>query len=488
MGSTIQIGQILNNRYRIENLLGRGGYGSVYKVWDLNLQRFCAIKESIDSSPMAQGQFKREATILAGLNHPNLPHVSDFFIVLGQGQYLVMDFVDGFDLESLLAKRGAPLREEQVLPWMLQICDALSYLHSQNPPVIHRDIKPANIRITPNRQAMLVDFGIAKTYSAQANTLEGARGVTPGFSPPEQYGVGKTDERSDIYSLAATLYCLLTNQTPTESIRRALGDGFAPGEGYTENTSPAVRQAIERAMALEQDKRFATVALFKEALQAKRQAAIPAKKSFLHRQGIAIGAMALMVLVALCLFTAFTLLPQYSNRDKVLLQTVIVVATNKPTQTVETLPPTMTETEPITPTSFPTQTLTLQPVEASPTATPGAELAKALFTDTPTSTEQIDGTICDYQILAKIVARQGPGPNFKIISYLSQDTIITAVGRNDDLSWIFVLLPSGRKGWIATTSVKIVDPFCRLPVVINTLTPEATKTPGSGDGAISGYP
>ena len=294
MGLTYQIGQILNNRYRVENLLGRGGYGSVYKVWDLNLQRFCAIKESCDTAPAAQEQFRREAMLLAGLNHPNLPHVSDFFIIPGQGQYLVMDYVQGIDLEALLARKGGPLPEGQVIPWLSQICEALGYLHSQQPPIIHRDIKPANIRITPKGQAMLVDFGIAKEYSAQASTFQGARGVTPGFSPPEQYGSGRTDERSDIYALAATMYCLLTNQTPTESINRAAGERLAPIGGLTGNVSPAVRQAIQRAMSLETNKRFPNVAAFKAALQQKRRpAASKPEGSFWRRRGGTIGAIAL---------------------------------------------------------------------------------------------------------------------------------------------------------------------------------------------------
>src|SRR5512139_161471 len=128
-------GQILNNRYRIVRLLGQGGFGAVYRAWDTNLESPRAIKENLDTSPEAQRQFKREAQILDKLIHPNLPRVLDHFIIPGQGQYLVMDFIDGQDLQAMLDERGS-LPEPKFMPWIFQVCDALTYLHSQNPPVI----------------------------------------------------------------------------------------------------------------------------------------------------------------------------------------------------------------------------------------------------------------------------------------------------------------------------------------------------------------
>jgi serine/threonine protein kinase len=213
-------GQILNTRYRIVKLLGQGGFGAVYRAWDLNLNRPCAIKENLETAPEAQQQFQREAQMLSNLHHPNLPRVIDYYFISGQGQYLVMDFVEGEDLQSILDNAGSTLTESQVLPWIRQVCDALSYLHHQNPPIIHRDVKPRNIIITPAGQAMLVDFGIAKRYDPQSKTTMGARAVTPGYSPNEQYGHGTTDSISDIYALGATLYTLLTNQVPVESVQR----------------------------------------------------------------------------------------------------------------------------------------------------------------------------------------------------------------------------------------------------------------------------
>ena len=215
----LQTGSVLNNRYRIVKSLGQGGFGAVYRVWDINLQRPYALKENIETTEEAKRQFFREAQLLSGLTHANLPRVIDHFEIPGQGQYLVMDFVEGEDLQTMLDLQG-PLPERQVLEWIKDICDALGFLHSQTPPIVHRDIKPTNIRITPHGKAVLVDFGIAKVYAAGQPTTTGARAVTPGFSPPEQYIGGGTTPRSDIYSLGATLYTVLTGKILPESISR----------------------------------------------------------------------------------------------------------------------------------------------------------------------------------------------------------------------------------------------------------------------------
>ena len=218
---TLTQGQIIQTRYRVAGLLGQGGFGAVYKGWDVNLNRPVAIKENLDTSPEAQRQFQHEAEILSNLSHPNLPRVTDHFLTSDVGQYLVMDFIEGEDLQAMLNRTGRALPEAQVLNWIDQICGALAHLHEQEPPVIHRDIKPANIKITPRGKAVLVDFGLAKVFDPVLKTTVGARAVTPGYSPPEQYGQGKTDQRSDVYSLGATLYTLLTGQEPPESVERA---------------------------------------------------------------------------------------------------------------------------------------------------------------------------------------------------------------------------------------------------------------------------
>jgi formylglycine-generating enzyme required for sulfatase activity len=265
---TLAQGSVLNQRYRVVSLLGEGGFGAVYRVWDLNLERPLALKENLATSIEAQRQFKREAQILFDLSHPNLPRVIDLFVVADQGQYLVMEFVEGQDLEEMLEQRGKPLPLEKALEWTGQICDALDYLHRQQPPIIHRDIKPANIRITRSSTAMLVDFGIAKLYDADSKTTQGAQAVTPGYSPLEQYGRGHTDARSDVYALGATLYTLLTNQLPPASVdrlARSVGE-LKPASELNSAVPQGVSQAIEQSMSLECDARFSSAAAFKRAL------------------------------------------------------------------------------------------------------------------------------------------------------------------------------------------------------------------------------
>jgi eukaryotic-like serine/threonine-protein kinase len=264
----ITSGEILNNRYRIVKLLGQGGFGAVYRAWDVNLSGPCALKENFDVSSAAQTQFLREASMLFNLRHPNLPRVFDSFTIQGQGQYLVMDYIEGQDLAQMIDSSDAPLAEAQVLDWIGQVCDALEYMHSQTPPVIHRDLKPANIRITSKGQAIVVDFGIAKIYDPKLKTTMGARAVTPGYSPPEQYGMGITDPQSDIYALGATMYKLLTRIDPPASVDIVAGNVAPPAPVIELNpdVSPEVSVAIATAMQLNRSSRYKTVREFRNAL------------------------------------------------------------------------------------------------------------------------------------------------------------------------------------------------------------------------------
>ena len=260
---TLEIGALLNDRYRIEGVLGKGGFGAVYLATDERLEFPCAVKENLNISPESERQFRREATLLATLRHPNLPRVTHHF-VLGGHQYLVMDFVEGEDLNQRIEREGA-LSEKDVKRWTEQIGDALNYLHERDPPVIHRDIKPANIRITPSGDAILVDFGIAKATAVGQTTSRGARGVTPGFAPPEQYGLGRTDPRADIYALGATLHHLLTRRDPR------LEAPFTFDMHRIEQLNPAVPQQLEdivmRALAFDPAERFASANQMLEALR-----------------------------------------------------------------------------------------------------------------------------------------------------------------------------------------------------------------------------
>ena len=274
-------GTILWSRYRIIQLVGQGGMGAIYQAEDMRLEgRLCAIKEITaepDASParhqQLQAQFHREASILARLDHPNLPKVSDYFAE-GDRDYLVMDYVPGPDLREVLEearRQGQFLPQEQVLAWADQLCDALEYLHSQQPPILHRDVKPANIKLTPAGTVKLVDFGLVKLMAPEDDrtvTILQGRGTVQ-YTPLEQYGgeAGHTDVRSDIYSLGATLYHLLAAQPPQEAKQRFLNPkSLLPLRELNPTVSPRVARAIADAMAMHPDDRPASVAEFRARL------------------------------------------------------------------------------------------------------------------------------------------------------------------------------------------------------------------------------
>jgi serine/threonine protein kinase len=261
---SLQPGDVLRERYRIESHLGKGGMGTVFLAHDITLDIQVALKENLNINPESERQFHREARLLAGLRHPNLPRVTDHFI-LEDRQYLVMDYIEGVDLNERVAEQRPTV--EEIVGWADAIADALNFLHTRRPPIIHRDIKPANLKLQKNGRVVLVDFGIAKVFD-QSQTTTGARGLTPGFSPPEQYGGKRTDERSDQYALAATLYLLLTNKRPADSIQRSLGkESLIPIRQLRPDVPEHVEAAIERGLALDQDQRFPNIDSFRSALR-----------------------------------------------------------------------------------------------------------------------------------------------------------------------------------------------------------------------------
>lgn len=261
---SLQTGALLHGRYRVERQLGKGGMGAVYLALDETLQIPVAVKENLSLNPESERQFRREATLLATLRHPNLPRVTDHFI-LDERQYLVMDYIEGEDLHTRSARQLPTVAE--ALGWADHLCDALAYLHSRQPPIIHRDIKPSNLKLQPDGRVVLVDFGIAKVADQTATTT-GARGLTPGFSPPEQYGGTRTDARSDQYSLAATLYALLTGRAPADSIERMLSkEVLTPVRALNPALPAYAEAALDRALSIEQDQRFPDITAFRSALR-----------------------------------------------------------------------------------------------------------------------------------------------------------------------------------------------------------------------------
>ena len=287
---------MLNNRYLIEDVLGEGGMGAVYRAIDTQADQPCAVKEfrlkhlpteaelklkgdakvasgshskeEIVTREKALSQFRKEAALLAGLNHPNLPKVTDYFMVENE-YYLVMTLIEGKNAATVLASLGGkPLPERAVQVWIRQVMEAIIHCHSKG--IIHRDIKPANIILTVSGNVYLVDFGIAKEENPSKETSIGARVITPGYSPPEQYSLGRTDVRSDIYSLGATMYAMLTGSEPMESINRLMGMEMPEPRAIIPEISPTLAAVVTRSMALKPEERFQTVAETYTAVFSKR--------------------------------------------------------------------------------------------------------------------------------------------------------------------------------------------------------------------------
>jgi serine/threonine-protein kinase len=276
----IKAGEVLRDRYRVRERIGQGGMGNIYLADDMRLEgRKCALKEVEHDrnlpekvSREAREQFLREATVLARLDHPNLPKVSDFFSI-DTKDYLVMDYVPGKDLRTLMLdakSRNTFLDERIVLDWAAQLTDALTYLHRQDPPIVHRDIKPSNLKITPDGLIKLVDFGLVKVLSPDEETITIIQGQgTVLYTPLEQYGGSEshTDIRSDLYAFGATLYHILTNQPPVDARQRFLHpEGLIPPRKLNPSISLRTEKAILWAMELHPDSRPESVEVFRQYL------------------------------------------------------------------------------------------------------------------------------------------------------------------------------------------------------------------------------
>lgn len=273
--------QVLQGRYELRRRLGSGGMGAVYLATDRRLTTAqWAVKEMSDTSitsplerQQAQEAFRQEAELLARLNHPYLPRVTDHFEENGRN-YLVMEFVPGENLRDYANRVGLPRPLHEVLRWTAQICEVLAYLHAQQPPIIFRDLKPTNVMITPDGTIKLVDFGIARLFKPGKERDTQAFG-TPGYSAPEQYGRGQTDPRSDVYSLGVLIHHLLTGHDPSTTPFR-----LPPVNQLNPSVPPYIAAAIARATDNDPAKRFASVielqqALFGSSNLVNRQASPP---------------------------------------------------------------------------------------------------------------------------------------------------------------------------------------------------------------------
>ena len=268
---------MIQNRYLIVHPIGKGGMGEVYLAVDQRLGSAVALKRTFFSEDDALANaFEREARILARLRHPVLPKVIDHFMENGD-QFLVMEHISGDDLSKRLENANKPFPLSWVMFWADQMLDALSYLHSHEPPIIHRDIKPQNMKLTDENHIVLLDFGLSKDFDTGSSSQPLASGSVVGYSPHfasmEQVRGTGTDARSDLYSLSATIYQLMTNVVPADSLSRAdslLGSGKDPIRPINEinpEVSSAVSDVILKGLSVRQDARYSSAGEMQKALR-----------------------------------------------------------------------------------------------------------------------------------------------------------------------------------------------------------------------------
>ncbi len=267
---------LLQNRYLILRLLAEGGMGAVYEARDQRLGNIVALKETFFVDEDLRKAFHREASILATLRHPALPKVIDHFTE-GDGQFLVMEYIRGEDLSKILQMHGRPISPSDALPWADQVLGVLEYLHSQRPTVIHRDIKPQNLKLNERGEVILLDFGLAKEAALDTSRVHrSVRGYTLNYSPLEQIQGMGTDPRSDLYSVAATFYHLMTGVAPPDAVTRATAliegrpDPLLPAHELNHIISPVISSVLAQALAQDRNRRPSDAATLRTAL---RQAA-----------------------------------------------------------------------------------------------------------------------------------------------------------------------------------------------------------------------
>jgi serine/threonine protein kinase len=281
---------LLQGRYLVMRLLGQGGMGAVYQATDRKFGNAVALKETFYNDLQLRKAFSHEARLLNRLRHAALPVVTDYFAI-GERQFLVMQYIPGKDLEQLLGDRKAQgqgvFMTSQVLRWADQLLDALEYLHSQKPAIIHRDIKPQNLKLTPRGEVILLDFGLAKgIVTHQSQVSQSIRGYTPNYASLEQIRGTGTDARSDIYSIGATMYHLLTGEMPQDALTRIAAilmsqpDPLKSISSMNPEVPAPVAQVIEKAMAAHPDQRYSSAAALRQALRSVASSAPPAS---LHR-------------------------------------------------------------------------------------------------------------------------------------------------------------------------------------------------------------
>jgi serine/threonine protein kinase len=266
-------GSVLQNRYEVVRLLSQGGMGAVYEARDQQQSETVALKECFFNDDAMRHQFEREARLLEKLHHHALTRLIDYFTE-NDGQFLVMEFIPGDDLGGMIADRGYAFPPDEVLTWGEQLLEALEYLHTQEPPTVHRDIKPQNLKLNPAGHIILLDFGLAKgSVSQYAPAARSMLGYTPYYAPLEQIQGTGTDPRSDIYSLAATMYHLMTGATPPDALSRATAlitgkpDPLARADEINPHVPVEIATLLTQAMSLNRDQRPASADAMRTALR-----------------------------------------------------------------------------------------------------------------------------------------------------------------------------------------------------------------------------
>jgi len=265
---TLEQGQVVRDRYRVARVLGEDEFGAVYRAWDLNVNGSCILEEVFDPSGGMGRWFEGRSAQLKKLSHENLPKVLETFSLPMHGHYLVVELVDGKTAEEELESQGQLPGEERILAWMIQVSEALSYLHVQEPPILHCAVKPGNILISGGEKAHLVGYRVASVISPEEVVTPGVAAASAGFSPPEIYGRGRLQPSSDVYSLAATIYKLFTKQQPPESLL-VLGKDLPPPESVYEinpQIDYQISTSIQKALNLDLENRFESVEAFKRVL------------------------------------------------------------------------------------------------------------------------------------------------------------------------------------------------------------------------------
>lgn len=477
---------LLTGRYQIARVLGCGGMGAVYLAYDQRIPgRQVAVKENLDTTPLAHSQFDAEVKVMAALHHPNLPAISDHFTGPTGRQYLVMDYIAGDTLEDVVAQRGS-LPEAEAVALTRQLLDVLDYLHSNR--VVHRDIKPSNIKRAPDGRLYLVDFGISKRQMTGVVTQSWAKGVgSPGFAPLEQYQ-GGTDGRSDIYSLGAVIYFLLTGQVPPDAPDLASGALLRPPSQVKPGVSGDTDRLVLRAMATQPMHRFQTAAEMRQAMTVKQTARpLPSSGQTGGRRLLWLGVAAAFVVVALAAVLAIAL-----NGDS---RAATPAAATLPAPVVT---PTATDSDSgapggavavvdtPTPLSPPPTELSPTPTPRPPTKTPLPPTATPIPpTRTPTRTPTPQPAPVAVARIDALNVRTGPDAVYPVVTRVDRGTRMAVTGRNDSCSWFQVTLPGGQQVWVAQEYVDANVPTCNPPVVVAPPTPAAPPTPTRPPAALA---